>query len=73
MELSKSSLQTSFLKHRATPGTHGSLDTIITSFKYQLMSLWNGKVVFLAECQTPCEDLPALVLPPMCRKIPSTP
>lgn len=31
---------------------HGSLGTLITSFQYQLKSLWNAKAVLLTECQT---------------------
>lgn len=30
---------------------HGSLGTLITSFKYQLKSLWNAKAVLLTKCQ----------------------
>lgn len=31
---------------------HGSLGTLITSFKYQLKPSWNGKAMLLTECQT---------------------
>lgn len=52
LELRRSSFQALFYKHRATSGIHGSLGTLITSFKYQLKSLWNSKVLPLTEYQT---------------------
>lgn len=35
----------------ATSGMHGSVGTLIASFKYQLKSLWNAKAVLLTACQ----------------------